>query len=126
MDVEEEGSVKLSPSNADGTGVQEATVLLQPQVRVEITAHSLTDPDGSRTSRTDDDIDETAAEWQWYRTSSKTAMGTEIEDATNATYEPKDAADESDVGSYLRVVATYTDGRGPQQDRHGHVRLRDN
>ena len=43
-------------------------------------------------------------------------MGTAIVDAaddevTGATYTPKDTAGNSDVGSYLRVVATYTDGR---------------
>ena len=71
MDVEEEGSVKLSPSNADGTEVQVATVLLQPQVGVPITAHSLTDPDGvSDEARTD-------ATYQWYRTSSRDGDGDE-------------------------------------------------
>ena len=38
-DLEEEGSAKLRPT------AQEATTLLQPQVGVRITAHSLTDPE---------------------------------------------------------------------------------
>ena len=43
-------------------------------------------------------------------------MGTAIlddadDEITTPTYTPKDTAGNSDVGSYLRVVATYTDGR---------------
>ena len=109
-DKEEEGSVKLQP-----TGQTAATTLLQPQVEVRITAHSLTDPDGNAsTARGNDDIDESSATWQWYRSSSKTATGTAISSSTvgstgiGADYTP--VAD--DVGGYLRVVATYDDGRG--------------
>ena len=109
MDVEEEGSVKLSPGIAGEQPVLQAgATLLQPQVGVGITAHSLTDPDGvSEDARTD-------ATYQWYRTSSRTAMGTEIEDEDEeaATYTPRATAGDTDVGSYLRVVATYRDGRG--------------
>ena len=107
MDVEEDGSVKLRPM------AQDNTTLLQPQVGVVITAHSLTDPDGeSSTSRETSTI--STAEYQWYRTSSRTATGTEIDGATTRTYPPTDAAGNSDVGMYLRVVATYTDG-GPSR-----------
>ena len=53
-------------------------------------------------------------EYKWYRTSSRTATGTEIDGATTTTYPPTDAAGNSDVGMYLRVVATYTDG-GPSR-----------
>ena len=109
-DVEEEGSVKLSPTDQL---TAPATTLLQPQVLVEITAHSLTDPDGTGTN-TRGISAITTAEYQWYRTSSRTSMGTEIDgtDAEDETYTPRATADDSDVGSYLRVVATYTDGRG--------------
>ena len=106
-DVEEEGSVKLQPTT------QTAATLLQPQVGVGITAHSLSDPDGSgEDTRGTSSI--TTADYQWYRTSSKTAMGTEIDgpEAEMAAYPPQATAGNSDVGSYLRVVATYTDGRG--------------
>ena len=82
QDEEEEGSVKLSPTG------QLAATLLQPQVDVGITAHSLTDPDGRSGTRTDDDIVEADATWQWYRSSSKTAMGTMIAGETNAPYTP--------------------------------------
>ena len=83
---------------------------MQPQVGVEITAHSVTDPDGRSGTRDNDDIEESDATWQWYRSTSKTATGTMIAGAggTAAEYTP----DAADVGNYLRVVATYADGRG--------------
>ena len=49
-------------------------------------------------------------------------MGTAIAGAAGATanaYTPKDTAGNSDVGSYLRVVATYTDGRAAGKTAHG-------
>ena len=109
-DEEEEGSVKLQPTDQTA-----ATTLLQPQFGVGITAHTLTDPDGnSTTARANSDIDEAAAAWQWYRSSSKTATGTPISSTTpdstgtELAYTPVAA----DVGLYLRVKATYNDGRG--------------
>ena len=106
LDEEEEGSVMLQPTN------QPAATLLQPQVGVGITAHSVTDPDGTSVNRTSDSM--TATGWQWYRSSSKTATGTAISATTEGStgtggiYTPVAA----DVGLYLRVVATYNDGRG--------------
>ena len=97
-DEEEEGSVKLRPT------AQDDATLLQPQVLVGITAHSLTDGDGLEQAP--------VPTYQWYRTSSRTSMGTEIDVAETAAYTPQATAGDSDVGSYLRVVATYTDGRG--------------
>ena len=108
-DEEEDGSVKLSP-----TGLTAAT-LLQPQVGVGITAHTLEDRDGNASNaRNDKDISEDTASWQWYRSSSKTETGSAISSTTAGstgtadTYAPVAA----DVGHYLRVVATYSDGRG--------------
>ena len=98
LDVEEEGSVKLRPT------VHTEATLLQPQVGVVITAHGLTDPDGPAENIA-------AGGWQWYRSLSKTATGTAISTTTaglTSEYTPVAA----DVGSYLRVVATYNDGRG--------------
>ena len=111
MDLEEEGSVKLSPRD-NGTTLS-ARTLLQPQVGVSIGAHSLTDPDGQSTSnRVSDDISETLpTTWQWYRTRSRTATGTAIVGAINQTYTPAGGGANSDIGRYLRVMATYTDGR---------------
>ena len=53
--------------------------------------------------------------WQWYRSSSMTAMGTAIDGATEATYTATDEATDNDVGMYLRAVATYSDARGPNK-----------
>ena len=97
-DLEEEGSIKLMPTTR-----VEAT-LLQPQVGVSITAHDLTDSDEIVEN-------DPVATYKWYRTSRRTAMGTEIDGATEPIYVPMGGAD-SDDGRYLRVVATYTDG-GP-------------
>ena len=94
LDLEEEGSVRLRST------AQTTATLLQPQVGVGITAYRLTDPDGP------DMIEATG--WQWYRSTSKTAMGTMISGEVVAVYIPVAA----DVGHHLRVVATYNDVRG--------------
>ena len=100
VNLEEEGSIKLRPTATQ----QEDATLLQPQVGVSITAHDLMDSDVIAGTPT----------YKWYRTSSRTAMGTEIDDRTGPAYVPTDAAGNSDVGMYIRVVATYTDG-GPSR-----------
>ena len=105
LDVEETGSVKLRPA-------QERATLLQPQVGVEITAHTLEDPDGNASdARNDKNIDEGTASWQWYRSSSKTETGTALT-STDATDDNDYTPVADDIGKYLRVVATYNDGRG--------------
>ena len=101
LDEEEEGSVELQPT------AQPAATLLQPQVGVGITAHRVTDPDGTSTNPASDSM--TATGWQWYRSSSKTATGTAIPTTgIEEAYIPVAA----DVGNHLRVVATYNDRRG--------------
>ena len=97
IDLEEEGSIKLRPTATQ----QEDATLLQPQVGVSITAHDLMDSDAIAGTPT----------YKWYRTSSRMATGTEIDGETALIYVPMGGAD-SDVGRYLRIVATYTDG-GP-------------
>ena len=105
MNVEEEGSVILRPtSQIPEDATDPHPTLLQPQVGVIITATDLIDSDG---------IVETPT-YKWYRTSNRTAMGTEIDNETSLAYMPTDAAGKSDVGMYLRFVATYTDG-GPSR-----------
>ena len=111
-DVEEAGSVRLRPT------AQTSTTLLQPQVGVNITAAGLMDGDGvSSTNRGAPAI--TTATYQWYRTDSRSATGTAISSTTEnstgtgPTYTPVHLdGGSSDIGKYLRVVATYTDGRG--------------
>ena len=68
---------------------------------------SVTDDDGPGTL--------TNVRWQWYRSSSKTSMGTEIDGATSATYVVSDTSTSNDVGMYLRAMATYSDRRGPNK-----------
>ena len=81
------------------TNVEEAgTVTLsaqQPKAGVELTA-SVTDLDGGVTG----------VKWQWYDDGDLTQSA--IEDATSATYTPKDG----DVGKTLSARATYTDNFG--------------
>ena len=97
-DVEETGSVTLRPTG------QTSTTLLQPQVEVGITAADLIDGDNAQSTP-----DPT---YEWYRTTSRSATGTAISGATNPAYTPVHLEGDSDIGKYLRVVATYTDGNG--------------
>ena len=80
--VEEEGKVTLSS--------------VQPQVGTALTA-TLTDPDGSISGET----------WKWEISSNQTSWAP-ISGATSASYTPVT----SNVGKYLRVTASYTDGEG--------------
>ena len=109
-DVEEAGTVTLSPPKAE--------------VGHAITA-SLTDPDGGVTTTT----------WQWQKSADKSDLTahpwTDIPDATNAAYTAVDADD----GTHLRAVASYADRRGsgktalaetlaqrmPEPDRFGYI-----
>ena len=82
--VEEAGSISLSS--------------LQPQARTRLTS-TLTDPDGRLSGIT----------WSWERS----AVGSQsnwstITGASSGSYPPSD----DDVGRYLRVTASYTDGEG--------------
>ena len=77
----------------------------------ELTA-TLTDPDGSITG----------VEWKWYRSADKSSWnpipGATSSGSTIATYTPvaeSDPAVEDDEGKYLRAVASYTDGHGPNK-----------
>ena len=81
--VDEAGSVTLSA--------------LRPQSQTEFTA-TLTDPDG----------DASGTKWQWAKSSSRNGAYSDIDDAIASSYTPKDG----DIGSYLRVTATYTDPEG--------------
>ena len=85
QNVEEPGTVSLST--------------VQPQEGTSLTA-TLEDDDGP-----------TGTTWRWYRTSSRAGTGTAITTATSSSYTPVD----DDVGSYLRVVASYDDGYGDDE-----------
>ena len=60
------------------------------------------------TATLDDDDGPTGSTWQWHRTSSRSSTGTAITNANARFYTP----DATDVGRYLRVVASYDDGDG--------------
>ena len=114
-DVEEVGKIRLhprDPEDENDTGLEAAT-LLQPQVGVPIVSTGLMDGDGTSTARGTSAIPSAAATYQWYRTTSRSERGTAIPNETDAAYEPVHlVGGASDIGQYLRVVATYTDGRG--------------
>ena len=81
-DVDEAGTVVLSS--------------VQPQVETALTA-TLTDPDGNISDDT----------WSWESSSDRSSWAA-IGGATSKSYTPV----AGDVGSYLRVTASYTDGEG--------------
>ena len=81
-DVEEEGTISLSPAT--------------PAVGFRITA-TVNDPDGSVTG----------AAWQWQKSTTETGTYGDISGATRATYTPVNA----DLAQWLKVKATYTDRR---------------
>ena len=70
---------------------------LRPQSQTMFDA-TLTDPDGAVTGET----------WQWAKASSRSGSYTDIDKAISSIYKPQDG----DIGSYLRVTATYTDSEG--------------
>ena len=83
LNVDEPGSITLSPSN--------------PTVGTTITA-TLSDPDGSVTNTS----------WQWQRSSNGTSGWTTISGATGSSY----TAASDDEGEWLRARASYRDGHG--------------
>ena len=106
-DMEEPGTVAEWTVDADGDNATDQTPdkLLQFQPEAELTVVAPTDSDGGVTN----------VRWQWYMSSSRSAMGTAIEDADKVTYTVSDTSTSDDVGMYLRVVATYSDRRGPNK-----------
>ena len=105
LDVEEPGKVTwtVDPDGAANTDEDDEQNLLQFQAGAQLTA-TVSDPDGPEPL--------TNVTWEWYRSRSKTSMGTLIDGATTATYDVSDDANNDDVGMYLWAVATYTDERG--------------
>ena len=92
MNINEEGKITLRD--------EDGNELVQPRARGPITA-DLTDPDGGVTGVT----------WQWARSEDDPPQSPEpsdITDATTATYTPTNA---DDIGFFLRVTATYMDGK---------------
>ena len=111
MDLEEAGKVTLSHTTP-------SVPLLQPQVGVQITA-AVTDPDstGTITGASDGGVPSGIITWKWYRSSSANGPWAVISGATEATYTPRDEADNNDVGMHLRAEAKYTDRRDEYGDK---------
>ena len=107
--VEEPGKVTWTVDHDGGDHTETAPGLTQFQAGASLMA-SVTDDDVTGADKEPDNI-----RWQWYRSSSQMAMGTEIDGATSDTYTARDEATDNDVGMYLRAVATYSDDRGPNK-----------
>ena len=104
-DEEETGKVTWSvdPAGAADVTVPEGVVLRQFQPGAMLAA-SVTDPDAVSDLVMDGAIS-TNVTWKWYRGSSV------ITGETDANYTVTD----SDVGNTIRVMATYSDGSGPEE-----------
>ena len=104
--VDEDGKVTWTVDHDANTTADEP-ILLQFQVGAILTA-SVDDGDVSEPTKT---VTVADGRWQWYRSSSKTSLGTPIEDATMASY----TVQTSDVGSYLHVKVYYNVGAGREE-----------
>ena len=102
-DVEEIGKVTWTVAPG-GSPLDPARALRQFQPGAELDA-SVTDPDAVASGDLDGEIADDNVTWKWYRS------GTEISGQTEASYTVTD----SDVGSDIRVTATYSDGSGPEE-----------
>ena len=95
---EEKGTVSFRSTKVRSTKVRSTSVRSTGvRANTSLTA-TLSDPDGGITNPV----------WQWQRSSSPNDGYTDIPGATSATYTPVEA----DIGQYLRVTVTYTDGHG--------------
>ena len=85
--------VTVEVTNVDEPGTVTLSAL-RPQSQTMFNAE-LADPDGAHTGE----------KWQWSKSSSRSGSYADIDKAIASSYTPQDA----DMGSYLRVTATYTD-----------------
>ena len=118
-DVEESGTVAEWTIDPDGAGAEpNEQELLQFNASAVLTVVTPTDGDG----------DVVNVQWQWYRSTGRSSQGTEIGltdsegatvitiSATGSTYTVQDTPLEpNDLGRYIRVVASYSDRRGPNK-----------
>ncbi len=85
--------VAVNIQNTEETGAVTLSTV-QPQVGTSLAA------------TLEDDDEPSGVTWQWYLASSRSSAGTAISGETSDSYTPTSG----DVGSYLRVVASYDDG----------------
>ena len=88
--------VTVEVTNVDEPGTVTLSAL-RPQSQTAFNA-TLTDPDGANSN----------LKWQWAKSSSRNGSYSDIDDAIASGYTPQDG----DIGSYLRVTATYADPEG--------------
>ena len=115
-DVEEAGTLAEWTVDADGDGTTDQATDMLLQFQPEATL-KIVDADATPTlvNPTDSDGGVTNVRWQWYRTPNRSATGTAIDGATDDEYTVSDTSTSNDVGMYIRVVATYSDRRGPNK-----------
>ena len=79
------------------------------QVLAPYLAASVTDPDAvvSTSNDTGTIAEADITSWKWYRSSSRSATGTLVSGETDETYSVSDRPTNNDIGSYIRVEATY-------------------
>ena len=93
--VDEPGKVTLTV-DPDGTSAIVAISGLRQFRSGAVLTADVTDPDGA-----------TGTTYKWFRSASRSATGTQISGATSQTYDVSDSPSSNDVGSYIRVEATY-------------------
>ena len=92
----------LTPSDVNG-----GDPIMQFEVGATLTA-SLTDDD---VTLADKDVTVADGKWRWYRSSSKTSLGTLIDDETSASY----TVTNDDVGMYIHTQVYYNVGSGREE-----------
>ena len=97
-ELADELPVTITVTNEDEAGHLTLSSV-QPQVDTELTA-LLTDPDGL-----------VSTDWVWERSQNKGGPWEPVKGTPAASYTPET----DDVGAYLRVTVTYTDGTGTDQ-----------
>ena len=90
----------VTVSNEEETG-SVALSSVQPQVDTSLTA-VLSDPDGTVSG----------VVWSWQRSPNGTSSWTSVAGADSASYTPV----VGDVGDFLRVIVSYTDGEGSNKE----------
>ena len=104
-EVDPDGDGDLAAGTVNG-----GSPIMQFQAGAELTVPTtgVTDGDMSGGTKT---ILSANVRWQWHRSSSKTSLGTAIEDATAADY----TVSNDDVGMYIHAQAFYNVGTGREE-----------
>ena len=111
-DYEEQSSYSVTVKAVAGSRTVDKQVtvnILNMEEPGTVTLSAVQPQEGTLLAATlEDDDNPSGTTWQWYRSSSRGSTGTTITNTSLRFYMPVD----DDVGSYLRVVASYDDGHG--------------